>query len=327
MVTASKGDLTVSGISADGVCVLEVPEAGEWVVSATLDGVSSTAQTVAVTMNYATGLDYVSPTLNDNSWATIRAVSDAGQGENYWSVGDCKAITFNGTLGAISLDNVTLYAFILGFNHNAAIEGDRRIHFQIGKSALTGGVGVFFIDSTYSASQSGTWRNFRMSLIDNNVGGWRASQIRNYICGTSLDIPYEYTMLAVIPDELRAVLKPVTKYTDNLGQSRYSYTSSRQTTATQDYFFLLSGREVTGSSYGDQWDGNQMQYAYYADSSNSRRMVPYNELDTTYKTNWWLRDPEKDSSDSTHGWCVAKDGDIISASSNTGRGFAPWFCV
>ncbi len=33
----------------------------------------------------------ISNTLNSNSWATIKAVSDAGQGDNYWDVGDTKA--------------------------------------------------------------------------------------------------------------------------------------------------------------------------------------------------------------------------------------------
>ena len=38
-----------------------------------------------------------------NSWATIRAVSDAGKGSNYWSVGDAKGITINGKVGATTI--------------------------------------------------------------------------------------------------------------------------------------------------------------------------------------------------------------------------------
>ena len=30
--------------------------------------------------------------LNDQTWAEIRQVSDAGQGSSYWSVGDRKAV-------------------------------------------------------------------------------------------------------------------------------------------------------------------------------------------------------------------------------------------
>lgn len=60
-MTASKGDLAVSGISADGVCVLEVPEAGEWVVSATLGDRSSLTQTVTVVDRYTASLSYLTP--------------------------------------------------------------------------------------------------------------------------------------------------------------------------------------------------------------------------------------------------------------------------
>ena len=75
----------------------------------------------------------ISFTLNSNSWATIKAVSDAGKGDNYWDVGDTKAITINGKVGNFTFSNLTIHAFIIGFNHNAAREGGNRIHFQIGK--------------------------------------------------------------------------------------------------------------------------------------------------------------------------------------------------
>ena len=58
-------------------------------VSYSEGGVTKTdTQTITVTA--------ISNTLNSNSWATIKAVSDAGQGDNYWDVGDTKSITING---------------------------------------------------------------------------------------------------------------------------------------------------------------------------------------------------------------------------------------
>ena len=52
-------------------------------VSYSEGGVTKTdTQTITVTA--------ISNTLNSNSWATIKAVSDAGQGDNYWDVGDTK---------------------------------------------------------------------------------------------------------------------------------------------------------------------------------------------------------------------------------------------
>lgn len=57
--------------------------------------------------------------------------------------------------------------------------------------------------------------------------------MRNDICGTSL-MSYAGTMIAVIPEELRAVIKSVAKYTDNA--SNGSTSSESNITATNDYF-------------------------------------------------------------------------------------------
>ena len=57
-------------------------------------------------------LSGVDPVLNNNDWATIRAVSDASQGANYWSVGDTKTITINGAVGNTTFSNLSVDAFI-----------------------------------------------------------------------------------------------------------------------------------------------------------------------------------------------------------------------
>lgn len=64
----------------------------------------------------------VSSVLNDNSWADIKKISDQGIGASCWSVGDTKSVLINGTIGTLTV-NATCWAFILGFNHNSAIEG------------------------------------------------------------------------------------------------------------------------------------------------------------------------------------------------------------
>ncbi|UQT48590.1 hypothetical protein M5E87_29370 [Flavonifractor plautii] len=62
-------------------------------------------------------------TLNSNTWAAIRAASDADEGANYWSVGDTKSITINGQVGNFTFSNLSISPFILGFNHNSSKEG------------------------------------------------------------------------------------------------------------------------------------------------------------------------------------------------------------
>ena len=153
-------------------------------------------------------LSSVSPILDENDWTTIREVSDAGQGANYWSIGDRKEVTLNGTVGHLTLSNYKTYAFIIGFNHNQALEGTNRIHFQLAKTALSGGKDVCLCDSSFGSNVS-TTGYFSMNITSANRGGWEMSQMRTNICGTSLS-NYSGTIIAVIPESLRAVLKSVT---------------------------------------------------------------------------------------------------------------------
>lgn len=319
-VTATKGSLSVSGTSANGTCTLIVPEAGTWSVSATLDGKTSDTKAVTITDSYAVSLNFVYPTLNKNTWETIKDISDAGQGANYWSVGDRKAVTLNGTVGHLTLSNYTTYAFIIGFNHNASLEGENRIHFQLGKTALSGGTDVALCDSYYS-SYNNIGVGFVMNTGNSNLGGWASSNMRTGTCGTSLS-SYSSTIIAAIPAALRAVLKSVTKYTDNTGGG--GNPSANNVTATTDYFFLLSELEVFGSisRANPNEASKQAQYAYYS-AGNSK--IKYKHNGTAAAAIWWLRSPSTISSnvfvDVTTGGTV--DINIAYYS----LGFAPGFCV
>ena len=319
-VTATKGSLSVSGTSVNGTCTLTVPEEGEWTVSATLGGETSASSIVNVVSSYDTSLTFISTTLNDNSWEAIRGISDAGTGANYWSIGDRKEVTLNGTVGHLTLSNYTTYAFIIGFNHNVSVEGENRIHFQLAKTALSGGTDVCLCDSSYNSTVS-TTGYFSMNSSRTNSGGWASSQMRTNICGTSLS-SYSGTIIAVIPAALRAVLKSVTKYTDNTangGGSTASYV-----TATTDYFFLLSEFEVFGSiTYGNTNEKNkQAQYAYYS-AGNSK--IKYKHDGTSTAAFWWLRSPGASSSNDFV--TVYTDGTVYYDIAHISLGFAPGFCV
>ena len=317
-VTATKGSKVVSGTSVNGVCTLIVPETGTWSVKATLGGQTSVMKNVSVVDSYAVALSFVSAVLNDNDWATIRAVSDKGEGANYWSIGDRKAVTLNGTVGKLSLSNVTTYAFIIGFNHNASVEGTNRIHFQLGKTALSGGKDVCLCDSSYNSTVS-TTGYFSMNSSTTNSGGWENSQMRTNICGTSLS-SYAGTIITAIPAALRATLKSVTKYTNNTGNSL----DASAVTATTDYFFPLSEFEVFGSiEWGNTNEKNkQAQYAYYS-AGNSK--IKYKHNGTSTAAIWCLRSPRADSSFSFA--CVDTDGTVSSKYAYFSLGFAPGFCV
>ena len=317
-VTATNGSKTVTGTSSGGTCTLTLPEAGTWTVSATKSGQTSGTKTVSVVDTYAVTLSFVSSTLNDNDWSVIRAVSDAGEGANYWSVGARKAVTLNGTVGQYTFSSYTAYAFIIGFNHNSGYEGGNRIHFQFGKTALSGGTDICFIDSSYGST--GSSAAFRMNTSNTNSGGWNSSYMRNTICGTSLS-SYSGTFIAALPSDLRSVLKTVTKYTDNTGGG--SDTAS-YVTATTDVIFLLSEWEVFGArTYANSAEKNyQAQYAYYA-AGNSK--VKYRHSSTGSTAYWWLRSPR--SSGSTSFVDVYTSGTVDNSGARYSNGFAPGFCV
>ena len=321
-VTLKKGGTTIATKTSTGSAVFTVTETGAYTVTATKNGqtTSGSVNVVSGTTSYSLTLSFVSSTLNNNEWSVIKSVSDAGQGANYWSIGDRKAVTLNGTVGKLSLSNVTTYAFIIGFNHNASVEGSNRIHFQLAKTALSGGTDVCLCDSSYNSTVS-TTGYFSMNSSRTNSGGWASSQMRTNICGTSLS-SYSETIIAVIPAALRAVLKSVTKYTDNTangGGSTASYV-----TATTDYFFLLSEFEVFGSiSYGNTNEKNkQAQYAYYS-AGNSK--IKYKHDGTSTAAGWWLR--SAGASGSSYFVRVNAGGTVGNNSANYSLGFAPGFCV
>lgn len=316
-VALQKDGATIQTKTSTGTVVFTVTETGTYTIVATKNGqtTSGSVNVVSGTTSYSLTLHFISSTLNDNEWSVIKSVSDAGQGANYWSIGDRKEVTLNGTVGTLTLSNYTTYAFIIGFNHNASVEGTNRIHFQLAKTALSGGKDVALCDRDYGITRGG----FRMNTKSSNSGGWASSNMRTKICGTSLS-SYSGTIIAVIPAALRAVLKSVTKYTNNTGYS----SAASAVTATTDYFFLLSEFEVFGSiSKANSNEKNkQAQYSYYS-AGNSK--VKYKHNGTSTAAVWWLRSPH--ASNIFSFVRVYEDGKVNSSEAFYSFGFAPGFCV
>lgn len=235
-----------------------------------------------------------------------------------WEVGDRKQVTLNGTVGSLSLSNFSTYAFIIGFNHNSGREGSGRIHFQLAKTALSGGTDICFADWRYHGNSSSA--AFCMNTSRTNSGGWKDSYMRNKICGTSKSTTSGCVMGA-IPAELRNALKSVTKYTNNNGSS----SASSAVTATTDYFFLLSECEVFGYvSYANSYEANyQQRYAYY---SAGNIKIKYKHNSTGSAADWWLRSPIADSSNAFVYMNVVGGGQT-GYYANVSLGFAPGFCV
>ena len=297
--------ITVTGVKS-GNCVITIN------VAADTNHTAPASQTVNVSASL------ISNTLNENSWADIKSVSDEGTGATYWNVGDYKNIQIHGTVQGMSLNN-TVRAFILGFNHNSAKEGANRIHFQIGKT--TSGTDIAFCDSNYDST--GSSQGFRMNLSNTNTGGWKDSYGRKTLLGNSgtPTSPPANSFMAALTADLRAVMKPVTKYTDNMGGGK---NTSNAVTATTDYLFFLAEFEVQGDHlYANQYEKNyQAQYDYYK-AGNSK--VKYRHDATGTAVHYWCRSA-RDYYDGV--FCfVYPSGSSGSVYAHDSSGLAPCFCV
>lgn len=282
--------------------------------------------------------------LNDMTWAEIRQVSDAGKGSEYWNVGDRKGVLVNGTVGTLEI-NQTLYVYILGFNHNSAKEGNG-IQFGTFKTALSGGTDVCLVDGSYDSPKTDGTKFFNMNHGGPyNGGGWSGCDLRYDILGSTNKAPSNYcgkkayggggydasantatspvanTLMAAFPADLRAVMKPITKYTDNSGGSD----SSTSVTSSLDYLPLLAEHEIFGGSRvnSNQYEKNyQVQYAYYS-AGNSK--VKYRHDSIGSAVGWLERSPYyKD----VYGFCEVKtNGSATSTAPSYSSGISPAFMV
>ena len=305
-VSVSGNNITVTGKAAGSATItVSVGEGSNHAAPAN--------KTCSVTVTLPT------KTLNSNSWATVKEASDAGTGANYWAVGDTKSITLNGAVQGFTFSNVTVNAFIIGFNHNATREGGNRIHFLIGKIS---GKDVALCDSKYH--NSGSDAGFRMNQSNSNAGGWNGSYMRKTVLGNSGSPanPPANSLMAALPADLRNNLKTTTKYTDNTGNAQNNASS---VTATTDYLFLLAEFEVFGSrSYANSAEQNyQKQYDYFK-AGNSR--IAYNHTNTGSAVWWWCRSPHYSGSYNIF-LCVWTDGGTSAFSAYFSAGVRPGFSV
>lgn len=250
------------------------------------------------------------------------------------------------------VQSVTCYwVYILGFNHNSTKEGTG-IHFGGFKTAQTGGTDICLVDSKYNTDVNNGSKLFNMnhwgsssSPYNTNYGGWAACDIRYDILGSTDKAPTPYgstkttsatgqdpsaacatnpvanTLMAALPADLRAVMQPMTKYTDNKGNSS---NVAANVTKTIDYLPLLSEFEIFGArSYANQYEKDyQAQYAYYS-AGNSK--VKYRHSSTGSTAAWWERSPHYNYG---YYFCrVNTDGNADFYSSDRSYGLAPAFKI
>lgn len=271
--------------------------------------------------------DVTPPTLDQASWDYISRQSLAGNAKNLWAVGDCKKIKLSGAVGTLSL-NTELYVYILDFDHDSSIVGGTKdgITFGTFKTALTDGKDVCLVSGYDDDS------DFRMNTTNANSGGWKNSDMRYNILGstntqngnataTTATSPKSNTLMSCLPADLRAVMRPMCVYTDNT--SGGSDTASYVTT-TIDFLPLLAEFEIHGTrtSANSAEKNNQTQYAYFKNGSSK---VKYRYDSQSSAVRWWSRSPYSYSSTS---FCdVSSGGSAYTTSATTSGGVAPAFKV
>ena len=302
------GDEKYSGtIGSSESAKVKVNGFGVYTISYTYMGKEKT-KTVNVNAIGLYTVDCYISVFNNASYSEISTAAKNGTAASLWSLGDAKAVTLNGLVGAYQFSNETVYMFIIAFDHNSSVEmaGAHHIVCSFAKSAATGGKDVAFVDTEYLNYTSNPC--FHMNSSNTNRGGWASSYMRQTICSQFKN---------AMPADLRNVLRSRTIYTDNTGRRS---NNSSNVTATSDYVYIPSEFEVQGSrKYANSYEQNhQQQLAYYKNGASKKR---YKSNDVS-KAAWWLVRSPRYSTDYT--FCfVSASGNSDDDDAHRARGFAP----
>lgn len=250
-------------------------------------------------------------TLEETSWKAISALSDKGIAQNYFAVGDTKTIHIEGTVGTLEV-NGDYGVYILGFDHNEELEGSG-IHFGTFKSKSGNNlVNSAFVDSKYNSPITTGEKYFNANHWGNyNYGGWAGCDLRYDILGSTDVPPSGYgstptsgregfnpsptcatnpvgnTLMSALPSELRVVMKPMTKYTNNVGDAE---DTAEKVTSTIDFLPLLAEYEVSGTrTYSNSAEKNkQSRYDYFTAGNSYQKYCHSNLAITAF---WLYRSP------------------------------------
>ena len=275
--TCSNGIVTLTDSSGDGTSSFEVSDLGTWEVSATLNGATSTRlvdvssfnQTISVSLNIP---PVVSTNLNDNEWSDIRHIIRAGLASSYWSIGDSKDIILNGTVGIKTFSNTQAKAYIIGIDHNTAVESSSHssVHFGIGTTLTTA-----FVDSKYGQYSQVTPLQGALNGFNNYISFNRDNQIdwsRSYIKNNILP-----QMMSALPNELQDVISTVVKY---------SCRGTSVLVSSTNTLFIPSTAEILPST--SYLATNQVRYAFFS-SSDPDYTIRKKDTQTSSSCAWLTR--------------------------------------
>lgn len=138
---------------------------------------------------------------------------------------------------------------------------------------------------------------------------------------TTATSPVSGTLMAAFPVELRSVMKPIVKYTDNTANAT---NTANHVTASIEFLPLLSEFEIFGECmYANSAEQNfQKQYDYY---KNGNSKIKYKHDEPSKPVQWYTRSPHRLL---RGGFMVVTTSPSINGSDyRYSRGVAPVFLV
>lgn len=189
-------------------------------------------------------------TFNNASWSQIEEIVASGKAQDVFSLGDTKILVLTQTDGT----TLNVPVAIAAFEHDDLANGS-------GKAGVT-----IICNEVITTLSVGTTPNDYM---------WSKLPLR-----TSLNSGDIYAML---PDELKAVIKPVTKTTTRGRKVSGNFTTGSLET-TSDSVWVLSAAEVGLSGHGGTEEGTEPYPIFTDDVSRKRK-----KLAATTFCRWTLR--------------------------------------
>ena len=214
--------------------------------------------------------------LDDCTWGLIDLLAKQGLASQFFGIGDTKDVEIKGEQVKIQ---------ILGFNHDDLASG--------GKAKISLGMVNAF---------NGTRR---MNATNDNTTSWQNSEMRAWM---------QSALINDLPNDLKAVIKPVKKKTAQAGNNTTLVT-------TTDSLFLFSEYEVAATTTNSN-PGEGTKYAYYTDANSRIKMVKGTN------SNWWLRSPAIHASFPTQYFAYVNNAGAVAYDNATNaRGVAIGLCV
>ena len=218
----------------------------------------------------------VGTSLENCSWDQIGRIAASGRAAQYFAVGDKKSVTLT------TAEVVTMR--IIGFCHDDLPSAGG------GKAPIT-----FDVENCLATTQ-------KINPTDTNVGGYS---------GCAFYATLTNTIFNTLPEDLRSVIKQVSKKTSAGNQSATIVT-------TAEKIFLLSEVEVHGAiTYAKTGEGTQ--YALFTSGGSKVKKVG------AAASAWWLRSPY--ASGATYFCTVNSGGAAYYAYASDSLGVAFGLCV